>query len=55
MSVTTISPRQLADLCTSGKIDLIDVRTRTSSLKRIRNRSGVTTSSLSRSVISPPR
>jgi rhodanese-related sulfurtransferase len=27
MSVTTISPRQLADLCTSGKIDLIDVRT----------------------------
>jgi len=27
MTVTTISPRQLADLCTSGKIDLIDVRT----------------------------
>jgi rhodanese-related sulfurtransferase len=27
MSVTTISPRQLAALCESGKIDLIDVRT----------------------------
>ena len=27
MSVPTISPRQLADLCKSGKIDLIDVRT----------------------------
>ena len=27
MTVTTISPRQLADLCKSGKIDLIDVRT----------------------------
>ena len=27
MSATTISPRQLADLCTSGKIDFIDVRT----------------------------
>jgi rhodanese-related sulfurtransferase len=27
MSVTTISPRQLADLCESGKIDLLDVRT----------------------------
>lgn len=27
MKVTTISPRQLADLCKSGKIDLIDVRT----------------------------
>src|SRR5215471_1189517 len=27
MSVPTISPRQLADLCESGKIDLIDVRT----------------------------
>jgi rhodanese-related sulfurtransferase len=27
MSVTTISPRQLADLCKSGQIDLIDVRT----------------------------
>jgi rhodanese-related sulfurtransferase len=27
MNVTTISPRQLADLCKSGKIDLIDVRT----------------------------
>jgi rhodanese-related sulfurtransferase len=27
MSVTTISPQQLADLCKSGKIDLIDVRT----------------------------
>jgi rhodanese-related sulfurtransferase len=27
MKVTTISPRQLADLCKSGQIDLIDVRT----------------------------
>jgi rhodanese-related sulfurtransferase len=27
MSVATISPQQLADLCKSGKIDLIDVRT----------------------------
>jgi rhodanese-related sulfurtransferase len=27
MNVTTISPQQLADLCKSGKIDLIDVRT----------------------------
>ena len=27
MSVTTISPQQLAELCKSGKIDLIDVRT----------------------------
>jgi rhodanese-related sulfurtransferase len=27
MSVTTISPRQLADLCQSGQIDLLDVRT----------------------------
>lgn len=27
MTVTTISPGQLADLCKSGKIDLIDVRT----------------------------
>jgi hypothetical protein len=27
MSVTAISPRQLADLCKSGLIDLIDVRT----------------------------
>jgi rhodanese-related sulfurtransferase len=27
MSVTTISPRQLADLCESGRIDLLDVRT----------------------------
>jgi rhodanese-related sulfurtransferase len=27
MTVTTISPRQLADLCKSGKIELIDVRT----------------------------
>ena len=27
MTVTTISPRQLADLCKCGKIDLIDVRT----------------------------
>ena len=27
MSVTTISPRQLAELCKGGKIDLIDVRT----------------------------
>jgi rhodanese-related sulfurtransferase len=27
MSVTTISPRQLADLCKNGQIDLIDVRT----------------------------
>ena len=27
MTVTTISPRQLADLCQSGKIELIDVRT----------------------------
>ena len=27
MSVPTISPRQLADLCESGKIDLLDVRT----------------------------
>jgi rhodanese-related sulfurtransferase len=27
MTVTTISPRQLADLCKSGKIDLLDVRT----------------------------
>ena len=32
-----------------------DVRVRTSSLKRVRSRSGVTTSSLSRSAISPPR
>ena len=27
MSVTTISPQHLAELCRSGKIDLIDVRT----------------------------
>jgi rhodanese-related sulfurtransferase len=27
MSVTTISPQRLAELCESGKIDLIDVRT----------------------------
>lgn len=27
MSVPTISPRQLADLCQGGKIDLLDVRT----------------------------
>lgn len=27
MSVTTISPQQLADLCKSGRIDLVDVRT----------------------------
>ncbi len=27
MSVTTISPRQLAELCKDGQIDLIDVRT----------------------------
>lgn len=27
MNVTTIGPRQLADLCKSGQIDLIDVRT----------------------------
>ena len=27
MSVTTISPRQLADLCKNGQIDLLDVRT----------------------------
>src|SRR5215470_9559867 len=27
MSVPTISPRQLADLCESGKIDFLDVRT----------------------------
>jgi rhodanese-related sulfurtransferase len=27
MSVMTISPKQLSDLCKSGKIDLIDVRT----------------------------
>jgi rhodanese-related sulfurtransferase len=27
MSVTTISPQQLADLCRGGKIDVIDVRT----------------------------
>ncbi|MCI0460638.1 MAG: rhodanese-like domain-containing protein [Gemmataceae bacterium] len=27
MSVTTISPRQLAGLCQSGRIDLLDVRT----------------------------
>ena len=27
MSVTTISPQQLADLCKNGKIDIIDVRT----------------------------
>ena len=27
MSVTTISPKQLAELCMNGKIDLIDVRT----------------------------
>ena len=27
MTVTTISPRQFADLCKRGKIDLIDVRT----------------------------
>jgi rhodanese-related sulfurtransferase len=27
MTLTTISPRELADLCKSGKIDLIDVRT----------------------------
>jgi rhodanese-related sulfurtransferase len=27
MSVTTISPRQLADLCKGGKIELLDVRT----------------------------
>ena len=33
----------------------LDVRTRTSRLYRVRSRSGVTTSSLSRSAISPPR
>lgn len=27
MTLTTISPQQLADLCKSGKIDVIDVRT----------------------------
>lgn len=27
MSVATISPRRLADLCNNGKIDLLDVRT----------------------------
>jgi rhodanese-related sulfurtransferase len=27
MSVTTVSPRQLAELCESGQVDLIDVRT----------------------------
>ena len=27
MTVTTISPQQFADLCNSGKIDLLDVRT----------------------------
>jgi rhodanese-related sulfurtransferase len=27
MSVTTINPRQLGDLCNGGKIDLVDVRT----------------------------
>lgn len=27
MTVTTINPQQLADLCRSGKIDVIDVRT----------------------------
>jgi rhodanese-related sulfurtransferase len=27
MNVTTISPQQIADLCKTGKIDLIDVRT----------------------------
>jgi rhodanese-related sulfurtransferase len=27
MTVTTISPKQLAELCRNGKIDLIDVRT----------------------------
>src|SRR5215831_1390559 len=27
MSVTTISPQQLADLCKNGQIDLLDVRT----------------------------
>lgn len=27
MTVTSINPRQLADLCKSGKVDLIDVRT----------------------------
>jgi rhodanese-related sulfurtransferase len=27
MTLTTISPQQLADLCRSGKLDLIDVRT----------------------------
>ena len=27
MTVKTISPQQLAELCKSGKIDLIDVRT----------------------------
>src|SRR5215471_7242514 len=27
MSVTSITPRQLADLCKSGEIDLLDVRT----------------------------
>src|SRR5579883_1164057 len=27
MSVTTISPRQLADFCKSGKVDLLNVRT----------------------------
>jgi rhodanese-related sulfurtransferase len=27
MSITTISPQQLADRCKSGKIDLLDVRT----------------------------
>jgi rhodanese-related sulfurtransferase len=27
VSVTTISPRQLADLCKNGQVDLIDVRT----------------------------
>ena len=33
----------------------LDVRVRTSRLSRVRKRSGVTTSSLSRSAISPPR
>jgi hypothetical protein len=28
MSLTTISPQQLADLCKNGQVDLIDVRTR---------------------------
>ncbi len=27
MTVTTINPRQIADLCKNGKVDLIDVRT----------------------------